>query len=400
MASLESSPKFSVDLMALKKRKGYLQHRADCWWSFQKGSTSRQIGALPACHGLFSVKDREPINKPMEDLVVETHEKNDCLTEVMIASAEKWLEDRSINLSAPLADIPVSLNYTVDVVRYDSSAGFSKFIGDVKAEDGVVPYVKTNIYVMLLSSGSSKDVWDRSINHYNKKVSAGGSTRGEGALLALGGRIATGSDMKLGASTFMSGQEGILLVCSPMARTLDYLIVRVFRTDSIVDPSPACKRALEMAEAALRNAEINDHGVLQMRFYMQLPRAIKYLHYLWVNGAKIDFILALPNALPAVPHNGIHDAVRSCGYTFFLNLIDYSADVMPVTHVDREKDQLPSTFDISRLNEIARGAYKLNNADNIHGLPVGVQVVGRRLEENMVLAAMKRAEDALGDGRF
>lgn len=69
-------------------------------------------------------------------VAVKTHEKNDCLTEVMIASAEKWLEDRSINLSAPLADIPVSLNYTVDVVRYDSSAGFSKFIGDVKAEDG------------------------------------------------------------------------------------------------------------------------------------------------------------------------------------------------------------------------------------------------------------------------
>ncbi|KAF3060423.1 hypothetical protein CFAM422_011199 [Trichoderma lentiforme] len=56
---------------------GYLQHKADYWWSFQKGSTSRQIGALLACHGPFSVKDREPINKPMEDHVVEVHKDAD-----------------------------------------------------------------------------------------------------------------------------------------------------------------------------------------------------------------------------------------------------------------------------------------------------------------------------------
>jgi len=36
----------------------------------------------------------------------------------------------------------------------------------------------------------------------------------------------------------------------------------------------------------------------------------------------------------------------------------------------------------------------------MHGLPVGVQVVGRRLEEEKVLAVMKRLEDALGDDRY
>lgn len=34
------------------------------------------------------------------------------------------------------------------------------------------------------------------------------------------------------------------------------------------------------------------------------------------------------------------------------------------------------------------------------GLPVGVQIVGRRLEEEKVLAIMKKVEDALGDGKF
>lgn len=36
----------------------------------------------------------------------------------------------------------------------------------------------------------------------------------------------------------------------------------------------------------------------------------------------------------------------------------------------------------------------------MHGLPVGIQVVGRRLEEEKVLAIMKRVEDALGEEKY
>ncbi len=36
----------------------------------------------------------------------------------------------------------------------------------------------------------------------------------------------------------------------------------------------------------------------------------------------------------------------------------------------------------------------------MHGLPVGVQVVGRRLEEEKVLALMARIESALGDQKY
>lgn len=36
----------------------------------------------------------------------------------------------------------------------------------------------------------------------------------------------------------------------------------------------------------------------------------------------------------------------------------------------------------------------------MHGLPVGVQVIGRRLEEEKVLALMEVVEDALGDDKF
>lgn len=38
------------------------------------------------------------------------------------------------------------------------------------------------------------------------------------------------------------------------------------------------------------------------------------------------------------------------------------------------------------------------DAIKMEGLPVGVQVVGRRLEEEKVLACMERCEDALKKG--
>lgn len=61
---------------------------------------------------------------------------------------------------------------------------------------------------------------------------------------------------------------------------------------------------------------------------------------------------------------------------------------------------MPRDFSIRKLNGIAQGAYKHYDATAMHGLPVGVQVIGRRLEEEKVLTLMKRVEDALGDDKF
>nr|ABU75302.1 amidase protein [Ustilaginoidea virens] len=549
----------------------YLQHRRDC--RFKQDERVRRLGALSAYRTPFSPLDREIINKPIEQLVrevqddpskaagllrtygkvaIKAHEKTNCVTEVLLEDAEEWIKDGSINFKGPLAGIPVSLKDTIDVKDYDSSVGVTCNVRKPKTEDGVtvkllkelgaVPYVKTNVPITLLSFESSNDLWGRSTNPYNSKYTPGGSTGGEGALLAMGGRIGIGSDVagsvrcpahfsgiyslkcstgrwpKLGATTSMPGQEGIPAVYSPMARTLndlfyftravlekgtynyDYschpipwrgdvvreyrekkvLRVGILRTDGVIDPSPACKRALDMTEAALRRAgheiveieppepyealclasrllcadgldivrgffrtgEWNDRGVAQMRFYAKLPSPIKYLHYLWVRYVRrdpvwagllrnwrrtttteywglisrreaykrrwweywqetgLDFIIAPPNATPAVPHDGMHDAVSSCGYTFMFNLLDYFAGVIPVTHVDKSKDQLPAGFNFRKLNGAARGAYKLYDADEMHGLPVGVQVIGRRLEEEKVLTLMERVEDALGNDKF
>ena len=109
--------------------------------------------------------------------------------------------------------------------------------------------MKTNLPVTQLSFESTNDVWGRCTNPHNPRYSPGGSTGGEGALLAFGGgRIGIGSDVagsvrapahysgiyslrcstgrwpKMGMNRSMPGQEGIPSVFSPMARTLADLI--------------------------------------------------------------------------------------------------------------------------------------------------------------------------------
>lgn len=461
---------------------------------FKQDERAERLRSLTAYHGSLTQADRETLSRPISDLVHDVqsgttkplsvlrtygrvafraHEKTNCLTEIMLPSAEKWLEDGSINLKGPLAGVPVSLKDTIIVGGYDATVGYSSFVGNKTNHDGglvrllkdagAVPYVKTNLPITLLSFESTNDVWGRCTNPHGAGYTAGGSTGGEGALLAMGGRIGVGSDVagsvrvpahfsgcyslrcstgrwpKAGIRTSMPGQEGVPSVFSPMARTLDDLTyftrsiigmkpwtydptvhpipwredaeskyagakvlrVGVLRTDGVVDPSPACVRALGMAEAALRRegheiVEINppnmfeglrlaslllnadgcqmfgsffrsgewsDPGAAQMTWLMNLPRPFKYLYYLWVkyvrrdnvwaslvkdwraqsafenwklvlqretyrtewfdwwNEAGVDVLLTPPNATPAVPHNGMRDAVSSCGYTFLFNLV-------------------------------------------------------------------------------
>jgi Asp-tRNA(Asn)/Glu-tRNA(Gln) amidotransferase A subunit family amidase len=68
--------------------------------------------------------------------------------------------------------------------------------------------------------------------------------------------------------------------------------------------------------------------------------------------------------------------------------------------VVKNLDGLATTFQLNKLNGVAQGAYKHYDAEAMHGLPVGVQVVGGRLEEEKVLAAMKVVEDALGEDKY
>lgn len=258
-------------------------------------------------------------------VAVHAQEKTNCVTEILFPEAEQWLKDNEINLNGPLAGIPVSLKDSYNVKGFDTSVGYASKSCKPWAEDGAsvkllkaagaIPYVKTNLPVTLLSFESNNPVWGATRNPHNGDYVPGGSTGGEGSLLALGGRIGIGSDVagsvrvpaawsgiyslrcstgrwpKAGVDTSMAGQEGIPSVFSPMTRTLNDLTyftqaliemkpwqydttvhpiewrkheqeavkqkklrVGIFRTDGVVPPTPAIARAVEETAKALEAA--------------------------------------------------------------------------------------------------------------------------------------------------
>ena len=187
----------------------------------------------------------------------------------------------------------------------------------------------------------------------------------------------------------------------------------------------------------IRTGEPSDPGAAQLSFYLSLPRPIKYLYYLYVRYVKndpvwagllrdfhpktaaqqwqlvaqreafraawfdwwnqpdnnYDFILSPVNATPALPHGAMKDAVSSCGYTFLWNLLDYTTGVIPVSKVDAVEDALNKEWKPD--NGVAAGAYKHYDSVAMEGLPVAVQVVGRRLHEEKVLGCMQVVTEAL-----
>ena len=249
--------------------------------------------------------------------------KTNCLTEVLLDDAELWLSESElsgggeINLQGALAGVPVSLKDMVNIAGWDSSIGYSAWVGKPAVRDspmvrllkdaGAVPYVKTNVPITLLSFESTNGVFGRTDNPHVPGFSPGGSSGGEGALLAYGGsRIGVGTDVagsvrvpaawsgvyalrcsagrfpKAGNVTSQGGQEGVPSVYSPMARSLgdlgyflkavvdmkpwkyDHSVhpipwrdvgeelgqrrsIRwgVIRDDKVVAPTPAIRRALE-----------------------------------------------------------------------------------------------------------------------------------------------------------
>ncbi|KAI1075770.1 amidase [Whalleya microplaca] len=101
-------------------------------------------------------------------------------------------------------------------------------------------------------------------------------------------------------------------------------------------------------------------------------------------GKQVDVVL-----MPVMSHTAVpHRSCRWVGYTKIWNVLDYPALVVPagkVTAIDREAPWDPTPR--NAIDEWNSGLWRQNKEKMIElGLPVGIQVVGRKLEEEKVLA--------------
>ncbi|RDL36985.1 putative glutamyl-tRNA(Gln) amidotransferase subunit A [Venustampulla echinocandica] len=82
------------------------------------------------------------------------------------------------------------------------------------------------------------------------------------------------------------------------------------------------------------------------------------------------------------------------GLATWVNLLDYSAAILPVTNVDKTVDTIDEGY--VPMSELDEKVYKSYDPEIYDGAHVALQVVGRRFQEEKVLALTEVLSDALG----
>ncbi|CAF5125783.1 unnamed protein product, partial [Rotaria sp. Silwood1] len=323
----------------------------------------------------------------------------------------------------------------------------------------------------------------RTSNPYNRLLSCGGSSGGEGALLALhGSPLGVGTDIggsiRIPASfsnlwslkpshgrlpygnikTTLDGKESIASVCGPMAHCASDLVYfmqavlqqepwkydpksidmpwretrylegktgkkvfgviatdGIFGFDGTIMPHPPILRGIQQVITALRKA---GHIVVQWQPYKHKYAADLIEKIFSADGAApAKRIIAssgeppIPNFkntyelnIPPIdleslwklhtPHSAVkHDDYKYYGYTEVINLLDWPATTIPVTFTDKEKDI--KNMQYKCMNDLDKETYEAYDPDIYDGGPVGIQLVGKRLQEEYLLGLTEQIGEAL-----
>ncbi|XP_044889532.1 vitamin D3 hydroxylase-associated protein-like [Felis catus] len=191
---------------------------------------------------------------------LKVHQEVNCLTDFLGECEEQLQALKKLRKTERglLYGVPVSLKDPYDCKGHDSTCGLTQFLGKPAAKDGVIvqvlkaqgaiPFVKTNIPQTLYSFDCSNPIYGQTLNPLNLKKTPGGSSGGEGALLAKGGSIlgmgtdtagsirvpasfcgicgfrTTGYRLSLsGVSSAVKGKISVTTVAGPMARDVESL---------------------------------------------------------------------------------------------------------------------------------------------------------------------------------
>ncbi|PWY84806.1 amidase [Aspergillus heteromorphus CBS 117.55] len=407
----------------------------------------------------------------------------------------------------PLHGLPISLKDSFNIASIHTSLGLVAFLDRPPASQnsslvtvllaaGAVLYVKTNIPQTMMTCDSENHVFGRVLNPYRTNLTAGGSSGGEGALLALRGSIlGVGTDVAgsiripalcCGGVGFKpsagrvpyggvagSGRPGLVggipavagpmghevrdmelfmrTVCEARARAEDVddgvvgmrwkLKIGWYREDASRPLHPNMARTMKRAVARLQGAghtvvditdlmpSMADANAMAWRLFSMDPDRTAEGHLrrsgeppiaslkisypveeslpepslrelydlnvrkddiaarvrrLWLQN-DLDVILAPGYQSCAVPH----DTYGMPVYTVFFSLIDYPACVLPFGKADALQD-LHEARDVDYVP-----AYK---PEEVEGAPCHIQLVGRRMKDELLVQHAKVVEAVLRGG--
>ncbi|KAL4066339.1 amidase signature domain-containing protein [Scleroderma yunnanense] len=451
-----------------------------------------------------------------------------CLSEIFVeqslrraAELDSYLKEHG-KVVGPLHGLPVSLKDQLSVKGLETTIGYVGWIGkyaeenavlvDVLYECGAVPFVRTNVPQTLLWSDSHNHIFGRTTNPYNRSLTPGGSSGGEGALIAMkGSPLGVGSDIggsircpaalcglyglrpsfgrlpTSGAVTSVDGPDSLIASFGPMTCSVEglkifmeavikskpwmkdpltvckhwseneYKLVNhgngkdlcfaILWDDEIAIPHPPIQRALEMTRDALIKAghraicwaplkhqqivdvtqtmlsagsqdivsatslsgepiitsmQIDSDEPLDAAFR---PKASNITaHQLWhahklKRDLRIEY-LSHWNATvgqtgtsrpvdaiicPVAPYAATpHGKYGYTHYTMVWSTLEYATAVFPVTSVDPilDRKQVRHQF----ISDFDKEIYEMYDPATFKNAPVGLQLVGRNLEEEAVIA--------------
>ncbi|KAG2044807.1 general amidase [Suillus americanus] len=306
--------------LAAEKKQRQLKSIPQDWLVTPPPASTLDVTGFPESCGLLNAREIEITNTSVDVLLkklasaewtavdvttafskraIVAHQLVNCLTEIFIDRAlarAAELDDhlrKTGEVVGPLHGLPISLKDQLCIKGLETTMGYVSWIGqyaeknavlvDILIECGAVPFVRTNIPQTLMWPESFNNVFGRTTNPNNVSLTSGGSSGGEGALIALkGSPLGVGSDIGgsvripsafcgiyglrpsygrvpyCGARNSLEGQDSILSVFGPMTSSLGGL--KVFMK-AVVNSKPWLKDPLAVRKKwDEEEYDLADHG--------------------------------------------------------------------------------------------------------------------------------------------
>ncbi|KAK6429210.1 hypothetical protein LTR95_014640, partial [Oleoguttula sp. CCFEE 5521] len=342
----------------------------------------------------------------------------------------------------PLHGLPISFKDQFNLKGVDSTIGYVSYVGKPATEDstlvtllveaGAIPYVKTNVLATLMMGETVNNVFGRTVNPRNRRLTSGGSSGGESALVSFfGSYIGVGTDIG-GSIRDPCNFTGLFGLRPSQGRVSYQHVVNTSKLDAaghkVIDFIPhEGVEALDIVQKmwsadggaefqrdtdasgeplhphlerwAGHSANVKAQTVEEMWANQQRRNVLarKWLDH-WQGtvtktgtGRPIDGLIMPSTPFPAIRH----DVRYSWHYGHLAPLLDLTTGVFPVTKVDLKKDRIPNDWQplSDKDRELMEYYEKPENHENS---PVGLALYGRRLEEEKVTAMLQLMHDVVG----
>ncbi|KAL1591791.1 hypothetical protein SLS59_010084 [Nothophoma quercina] len=196
-------------------------------------------------------------------------------------------------------------------------------------------------------------------------------------------------------------------ICQP-GQSNGSLVFAILNNDGEVNPHPPVQRALGLVRNALlqRGYEVVDwspglkHDLAtdvlfwdlcawRKQFQRQYHDYWRSTRELTASKRAVDGVI-----MPIAPHTAAPEgSFKYYAYSAVPSVLDYTTGVVPVTFADQYLDYGPSRY--IPMSDKDRVNWNLYDKELFDGAPVGVQVMGQRLQEEKVLAMMSAVNDSL-----